>query len=175
MRRIIISLLAALGSCGLSFSQRPSEVTVAVRVLDYKSGHPAKGRKVALSTAPVPENNRDWVIAKTKKGGVAWFTIREPLPTILWIDPEAGSSANFSCTQSDAELDLHGARYEVHFSGVLHPATSRVLQQGIVGRFANNPLCQPHTSLIPPEQPRVIVIFTRHLSPWLEFRRLWEY
>jgi hypothetical protein len=170
-----VSLLAVLGSCGFSFSQRPSEVTVAVRVLDYKSGHPARGRKVAISTVLVPENNRDWVIAKTKKGGVALFTIREPLPIILWIDPEAGSSANFSCTRADAELDLHGVRNEVHFSGVLHPATFQVLQRGIVGTFTNNPLCQPHTPLIPPQRPGVIVIFTRHLSPWLEFRRLWEY
>jgi len=142
-----------------------------IRVLDYKSGYPAKGRKVALSTAPIIRNDHDWMLAKTSKDGMALFTIKEPLPQLLRIDPEAGSFANWSCTQSDAELDVSGVRLEVDFSGVLHLATSQVLQQGVVGRFTKNPLCQPHMFSIPPERPGVIVIFTRHLSPWLRFRR----
>ena len=133
-----------------------------VRVLDYKSGHPARGRKVALSTAPVIRNDHDWVIAKTRKDGVALFTIKEPLPTILRIDPEAGSFPNFSCTQSDAQFDN---------SGVLELLTSQVLEHGIVGNFTNNPLCQHHVSSSPTAQPGVIVIYTRHLNPWLIFQR----
>jgi hypothetical protein len=171
MRRTIIGLMVVLGNCGLSFSQGSSEVTVMIRVLDYKSGHPSKGRKVALSAAPIIRNDHDWVIAKTSKDGVASFAIKEPLPQLLRIDPEAGSFANWSCTQSDAELEVSGVRLAVDFSGVLHLATSQVLQQGVVGRFTKNPLCQPHTSSIPPERPGVIVIFTRHLSPWLILRR----
>jgi hypothetical protein len=172
MCRIIIGMLVLLGSCGLSFSQKPSEVTVMIRVLDYKSGHPARDRNVALSTVPINRNVHDWVIAKTRKDGVASFTIKTPLPAVLWVDPEAGSFRNFSCTQSDSELDFPGgARIQVDFSGVLHLATSEVLHQGIVGRFTKNPLCQPHMSSIPPEQPGIIVIFTRHLNPWLTLRR----
>ena len=172
MRRIIIAMLVLLGSCGLSFSQTPSEVAVTIRVLDYKTGHPARGRNVALSTVPTNRNFHDWVIAKTGKDGVASFTIKTPLPATLWIDPEAGSFRNFSCTQSDSELDFpNGVRIQVDFSGVLHLTTSEVLQQGIVGRFAKNPLCQPDTFSVPPEQPGIIVIFTRHLSPWLTLRR----
>src|SRR5215470_8511125 len=146
-----------------------------IKVLDYKSGHPARGRKVALSTVSGNRNDHDWVIRKTRKDGTAIFTVNEPLPTILWIDPEGGVPANFSCTQSDAELDFPGKRIEVDFSGVLHLATSQVVQQGVVGRFTKNPLCQPHTPSIPSEKPGLVVIFTRHLSPWVTVRRLWEY
>jgi len=162
MCRIMISLLVVLGNCGFLFSQRPSEVTAMIRVLDYKSGHPAKGRKVALSTAPIIRNDHDWVIAKTSKDGVALFTIKEPLPEIVRIDPEAGSFANWSCTQSDARFD---------FSGVLELATSQLLEQGVVGTFTSSPLCQHHVSSSPTAQPGVIVVYTRHLNPWLKFRR----
>ena len=134
-----------------------------IRVLDYRSGHPARVRKVALSTAPEIRSDSDWVIARTRKDGMAWFTIKEPMPQLLLIDPEAGSFANWSRTlSSDAQFDN---------SGVLELATSRVLHQGVVGRFTKHPLCQPHTSSIPPEQPGIIVIFTRHLNPWLTLRR----
>jgi hypothetical protein len=134
-----------------------------VQVLDYKSGHPARGRKVALGTASKIRRDHDWVTTRTSKDGMALFMIKEPMPPRLLIDPEAGSFASFSCTlSSDAQSDN---------SGVLELATSQVLQQGMVGRFTKNPLCQPHTSSTPPERPGVIVIFTRHLSPWLQFRR----
>src|SRR5215469_10837138 len=162
MCRIIISLLVVLGTSRLSFAQ-PSEVTVMIRVLDYKSGHPSRDRKVALSTAPEIRSDRDWVTAKTSKDGVASFTLKEPVLQHLLIDPQAGSLANWSRTlSSDAQFDN---------SGVLELATSQVLRQGIVGRFTKHPLCQPHTSSIPREHPGVIVIFTRHLNPWPTFRR----
>jgi hypothetical protein len=142
-----MSLIIVAASCGLSFSKGGSQVTVMVRVLDYRTGHPARGRRVAISTAPTIRNDHDWLISKTGKDGVALFKIKEPMPRLLRIDPEAGSFANWSCTQSDARFDL---------SGTLELATSQVLGQGVIGNFTNSPLCRHHVSLIPAAKPGVI-------------------
>ena len=162
MSRTLMNLIVVVASCGLSFSQGGSQVPVMARVLDYRSGHPARGRRVAISTAPAIRNDHDWVISKTGKDGVALFTIRDPMPKLLRIDAEAGSFANWSCTRSDARFDL---------SGALELETSQVLGQGVVGNFTNGPLCQHHVSSIPTAKPGVIVIYTRHLNSWLRFRR----
>jgi hypothetical protein len=131
-------------------------------VLDYRNGRPALGRKVGLLVAPANAKNDDWLVAKTGKDGVASFRITGPLPQTLRVDPVAGSFANWSCTRSGAKLD---------FWGVLDLETSEVVQRGVVGEFTNHPLCQHHTSANPAARPGEIVIYTRHLNPWLTFRR----
>ena len=90
------------------------------------------------------------------------FTIKEPLPNVLRIDPEAGSFSNWSCTKSDAKFD---------FSGVLDLETSAVMQRGVVGDLTKHPLCQHRVSSTPTAQPGEIVVYTRHLNPWLTFRQ----
>jgi hypothetical protein len=160
MSRILVTFLVVAASYSPSFSQTPSEVRV--RVLDYRNALPARGRKVGLVVAPANAKNDNWLIAKTNRDGVASFRISGSLRQTLRVDPEAGSLANWSCTRSNAEFD---------FSGVLDLETSEVLQHGVVGELTNHPLCQHHTSSTLTARPGEIVVYTRHLNPWLTVRR----
>jgi hypothetical protein len=158
--RALITFLIVAASCNLSFSQTLSEVRVGV--LDYRNGRPARGRKVGLLVAPANAKNDNWIIANTNRDGVASFHITGPLPQTLHVDPEAGSFTSWSCTRSDAKFG---------FTGVLRLETSEVLQRGVVGELTNHPLCQHHISSTAAARPGEIVIYTRHLNPWLTFRR----
>jgi len=149
MLRILASLIVVGVSCGLSFSQGPS--VVQVRVLDYKTGHPAKNWKVGLLIGS------NWLKAETAKDGFASFRISGPLPQSLTIDPEAGSWSDWGCSSKE------------NFQ------TSEVLQRGTIAEFSQHPLCQHHTVSTAAANPGEIVIYIRHLNPWLTFRRvMWE-
>jgi hypothetical protein len=149
MFRILGSLTIVAVTCGLCFSQAPSEVKV--RVLDYRTGHPAARWKVGLL---VRDN---WVVAKTAKDGVAMFRISEPLPQTVTIDPEAGSWSEWACSDK----------------GIFQ--TSEVLQHGFGTGFLQHPLCRHHTASDVIPRNGEIVIHVRHLNPWLTLRRvLWE-
>lgn len=136
-------------SSGLCFSQASSDVKI--RVLDYTTGHPAKRWKVGLFTG----NN--WLVAKTAKDGLASFRITGPLAQTLSIDAEAGWWSEWSCSDK----------------GIFQ--TSEVLQRGVVTGFLQHPLCQHHTLSTATAHAGEIVMYVRHLNPWLTFRRvLWE-
>lgn len=147
--RILASMIVVAVSCGLSFSQVLSEVKV--HVLDYRTGHPAKGWKIGLLIG------NSWIAGETAKDGLALFHLSEPIPQTLSIDPEAGGWSQWSCSDK----------------GIFQ--TSEVLQHGVVTGFLQHPLCQHHTPLHPAPHAGEIVIYIRHLNPWLTFRRvLWE-
>lgn len=148
MLRVFICLMVAVWSCGFAFSQSVSEVRVLV--LDYRTGNARKGWRVGLLVGS------DWQLARTGKDGVALFSIGKIFPKTLKIDAEAGSWSEWSCTNEQS--------FE----------TSEVLERGTVARLLSHPLCRNHTSSIP-ALPGVVVIYGRHLNPWLTFRRvLWE-
>lgn len=90
-------------------------------MLDYPNGRPARGRKVGLLISPANAKNDNWLVVKTRGDEVASFPITGPLPQTLYVDLEAASFANWSCTRSDAEFD---------FSRVLDLETSEILQRG---------------------------------------------
>ncbi len=142
-------LLFAVGTCACSFSQSVSEVKV--RVLDYRTGHPKKGWRVGLLLG------EDWQSGRTGKDGIALFRVQTILPKTLSIDAEAGSWSEWSCTNQQS-FD-----------------TSEVLQGGMVAPLLSHPLCRQPTASIPTIQAGEVVIYVRHLNPWLTFRRvLWE-
>lgn len=146
MSRILTSLLVVALSCGFSFAQDDLH-EVKVHVLDYRTGHPVKGWEVGLLS----------LTAKTEKDGVALFRIAGPLPPILSVNPEAGGWSEWSCT------DFQSLQ------------TTEVLQSGVEGKFLKHPLCREHVSSTTTPHGGEIVIYVRHLNPWLTFRRvLWE-
>ena len=148
MLRILTSLTVMIVS-GLSFSQVSSEVQV--RVLDYRTGQPAKHWKVGILAG------NDWLKAETATDGLASFRISGPLPQTLSVDPEAGSWSEWGCSDK----------------GIFQ--TSEVLQRGAVTGFLQDPLCQHHTLSTAIGHPGEIVIYIRHLNPWLTLRRvMWE-
>ena len=163
MWRTLAAMLVVLEICGFGYAQNQREMAVIVLVLDYRSGHPVAGRPVALSLAAEIRKTDNWLIKKTDRNGVASFRIKVPPPEIFRVDPEAGSWAEWSCTQSYLGAD---------FSGALELATSEVLNRGVVGDITHHPLCQPHVSSRPTAKPGIIVVYTRHLNPWLRFRRI---
>lgn len=152
--RILIVFLAVVASCDLAFSQIASDVRV--RVLDYRTGRPAGGRKVGLMIVPTNAKDGKWVVAMTGRDGVASFRILGALPQTLRVDPEAGVLANWSCTTRRV-LDL---------------SASDVLRRGFVGELTNHPFCRHHTSSTPVPRPGEIVVYIRRLNAWLAFRRL---
>jgi hypothetical protein len=138
-------VLSSIGS-NVCWAQAATEVRV--RVLDYRTGLPVKGRLVGLESAAIGQ----WSVATTDKDGVATFQLSNPLPQVLTIDSEV-TLANWSCTE----------RREFQ--------TSEVLERGIVGGFEDHQLCKVHTPTLAVAQPGEIIVYTRHLNAWLTFRR----
>lgn len=149
MKGILASLLIVAACCSFSFPQSLDQVKV--RVLDYRTGKPAKQWEVRLLTG-----NRS-LVAVTAKDGAALFPTTGPLPDTLSVDPEAGSWSQWSCAD----------RWIFR--------TSDVLQHGVVAGFLQHPLCRQHMTSTATTVAGEIVIYARHLNPWLTFRRiLWE-
>jgi hypothetical protein len=146
MRRVptIWFVLAATSFC---WAQTTTEVRV--RVLDYRTGHPAEGRTIGLLDS-VPR--RHWLIARTGRDGVATFHLSSSLPQTLTIDPEVTLSY-WSCSRQQEF------------------GTSEVLQHGVVGDFEDHPLCKDHTSSVGVALAGEIVVYARRLNEWLRFRR----
>lgn len=149
MFRVFTSIVVVVMTCGFSFSQTASDLKV--RVLDWKNGRPVAGWKVGLLAGD------KWLVTKTAKDGVASFRVAEPMPQKLTIDGEAGSWSEWSCS-ANGEFE-----------------TSEVLQHGVVTGILHHPLCQRNTASTSAAHTGEIVLYVRHLNPWLTFRRvLWE-
>lgn len=149
MSRIVTGLLVIAVSCGLSFSQ--SRTKLEVRVLDNRTGHPVNGWKVGLLAG------NSWMVTRTAKTGEAAFSIPDPVPPTLGIDPEAGGWSEWSCTLKSSFQ------------------TAEVWQTGVVGKLLAHPLCRNHIALTAAAHAGEIVIYVRRLNPWLTLRRvLWE-
>jgi hypothetical protein len=147
--RQALAIWFVLFSTGFSVCWAQATTELRVRVLDYKTGRPAKGRSVGLLDNAAIHH---WLLAKTDKDGVATFHLSNSLPQILTIDPEV-TLANWSCSKH-------------HEFG-----TSEVLQHGMVGDFDDHPLCKGHTYSVAVARPGEIVVYTRRLSEWLRLRR----
>jgi hypothetical protein len=154
MRPIGAILLVVVGlASGPCWAQVLAEVRV--RVLDYKTGRPVQQRTVGVL---LPDNEGQirndsvTMLEKTGRDGVAVFRFTQPLPPTLWIIA-AYTMADWSCTE----------RQEF--------GTTEVLEHGAVGDLTAFWLCEHHTSSTAIAQPGEVVVYTRHLNPWLRFRR----
>jgi hypothetical protein len=145
MRQIIINLLIVLGSYGLSFSQKPSAVTVMIRVLDYKSGRPVKHHRIGLLLGSVADR-RDWTHHIVKKTTCS------------------DGTAVFELSSLPSEMSLVENGMEVTFP------TAEVIGRGAVAysydAYSNRPLPWPIV-----KQPGELVVYTHRYNPLQRFTR----
>jgi hypothetical protein len=153
--RVLLFICAGLWMSASTLSQgqsAPPAPSVRVRLLDYKTGRPLKGRYVQLTLSdPSGNYGPDAVLLKGKTGadGVVVFrpkAIPSPRVDVVTLD-------DMPCTAPEEF------------------ATDVIVQQGIVGTQADVPFCKPHTSPIPNPRPGEVVFYAHRLNLWQRFRR----
>jgi hypothetical protein len=152
--------LICAGFCtAAAFSQcqkAPTAPEIRVRVLDYKTGRPLKGRHVWLTLSDPDGQYRNDVPmeAKTGANGAAVFRFQTLLsPRILVVTPD-----DFECTEPEP-------------AGF---ATETIVQHGIVGNLIDTPLCKPHISEFPNPRQGELVFYAHRLNLWQRIRRAIE-
>jgi hypothetical protein len=152
-------LLLAVGfftvGFGVSSGQTaPAPANIRVRLLNYKTGRPLKGRYVALSlSSPDGKYLRaDVVREKTDADGVARFWFEATPPPRLWV----------------VALDDYACAEQEEF------ATADILQHGIAGSYADDSHCKPHASSLPNPQPGEVVFPVHRLNLWQRILRGFE-
>ena len=133
--------------------QAPSNI--CVRLLNYKTGLPLKGRYVelALSGSDGKFPLRAEVLrAKTDANGVAGFQFGVSPAQRVWVI----ALDDYKCAK-DAEF-----------------ATTDILQHGIAGSFVDDIRCKPHAFSLPSPQPGEVVFPVHRLNLWQRFLRGFE-
>lgn len=127
----------------------PGTAQILVRALDYKTGRPLKGNRIAIwlsdSAGQIQPDKSEKIIQSTSSDGGAIFHVKEPLPPKMTIDTD--SLGDWNCA----------ATWRV--------ATSEILQRGIVGQHTPDAECReekspPATSATPGE----VVIYVHQLG-----------
>jgi hypothetical protein len=130
----------------------PTAPEIRVRLLNYKTGRPMKGRYVQLTLFdPDGQLSSDAALMKGKTGadGIAAFRLKtKPAPRIAVVALD-----DYPCTEPE-EFKADG-----------------ILLHGIVGSFADIPYCKPHTSSLPNPQPGEVVFYVHRLNLWQRIRR----
>jgi hypothetical protein len=149
--------LVCAGFCtATAFSQgqkTPTSPEIRVRLLDYKTGRPLKGRMVWLTLSDHDGQYRSIVPMEGDTGadGIAVFRFKTvPPPRILVVPPE-----DHACTEPEP-------------AGF---ATEAIVQYGIVGNLFDEPLCKPHISEFPNPRPGELVFYAHRLNLWQRIRR----
>jgi hypothetical protein len=151
------SFLICIGFCtAAAFSQdrpTPTAAEIRVRLLDYKTGRPLKGRHVWLTMSDRDGEYRTTVAleGKTAADGAAAFLFKTvPPPRILVVTPD-----DYECTEPEP----------AGFS------TEAIVHYGIVGNLTDVPLCKPHTSEFPNRRPEELVFYAHRLNLWQRIHR----
>lgn len=154
MRRFF---LICIGFCtAAAFSQgqpAPTTAEIRVRLLDYKSGRPLKGRHVWLTLSDRDGEYRTTVAMEGKTGadGAAAFVFKTVPPLrILVVTPD-----DYECTEPEP----------AGFS------TEQIVHYGIVGNLTDVPLCKPHTSEFSNPRPGELAFYVHRLNLWQRIRR----
>ena len=153
-------LLIGLLATGAPLSRSESSASTAqirIRALDYKTGRPLKGHRIAIwlsdSTGQIQYHESEKLIRSTDKDGRAIFEIKEPLPPQVMVDTDSLPDWNCSATWQ--------------------LTTSEILQRGIVGQYTSDPKCRKKAS--PPAAspvPGEVVIYVRQLGVLGRLHRL---
>ena len=155
LRKVPLTLLLACLLCQ-GQSTYPT-VKIRVRALDYKTGRPLKGHRIAMwlsdTTGQIQPHKSEKLIQSTSSDGGAIFNVKEPLPPKMTIDTD--SLQDWNCA----------ATWRV--------ATSEILQRGIVGQYTPDAECSekkspPATSPTPGE----VVIYVHQLGVLGRLHRL---
>lgn len=154
MRRFLLVLTAfSIMGSGISSGQScPIAAEIRLRLLNYKTGLPLKGRYVDLVLSG-PDgkypNRAEVVRGKSDSDGVVMFTFKTAPPPRVQVLP----------------LDDYECAAEVEFS------TADILQHGIAARFADDSRCKPHASSLPDPKPGEVVFPVHRLNLWQRFWR----
>jgi hypothetical protein len=133
--------------------QAPSNIRV--RLLNYKTGLPLKGRYVELAlSGPDGKSplHADVMRAETDANGVAGFRFEVTPLQRVWV----------------IALDDYECAKDVEF------ATADILQHGITGSFVDDIRCKPHASSLPSPQLGEVVFPVHRLNLWQRFLRGFE-
>jgi hypothetical protein len=149
MRRLRLTAVGFLivGS-GVSLGQTASALlNLRVRLLNYKTGRPLKGRYVELVLSG-PDgkfpNRPELMRAETDTNGVAEFRFETMSPPRVWI----------------LTLDDYPCAEQEQF------ATADIHQHGIAVSYADDSRCKPHAATLPSPQPGEVLFPVRRLNLW---------
>ena len=141
-----------VGSGVSSGQTAPAPANIRVRLLNYKTGLPLKGRYVELVLSG-PDGKfplrAEVVRAETDANGVAVFWFDATPPPRVWV----------------VALDDYVCAEHVEF------ATADILQHGDAGSYADDSRCKPHPSSLPNPQPGEVVFPVHRLNLWQRIRR----
>ncbi len=154
MRRLLLMAVGLLivGS-GVALGQTASApVNLRVRLLNYKTGRPLKGRYVELALSG-PDgkfpNRPELMRAETDANGVAEFRFETMPPLRVWV----------------LSLDDYPCAEQVEF------ATAEIHQHGIAAGYADDSRCKPHPTNLPNPQPGEVLFPAHRLNLWQRFVR----
>jgi hypothetical protein len=127
---------------------------IRVQLLDYKTGHPVRGRHILLTLANA---NGKYALdavpleGKTGADGAATFRFKtERAPRIWVVTPD-----DFECSEPRPR------GYD----------TDAIIQQGIIGNIVGVQLCRHHTSTLQETHPGELVFYIHRLNLWQRIRR----
>jgi hypothetical protein len=152
MRRLLwasVSLL--LITSGFALGQSSSVTArIRVRLLDYKTAKPLKGRwaSLSLSNSAGRYLRAESLTERTDANGVAVFCFRTDPPPRVWIALD-----DYSCAEHQEF------------------ATADILQNGVAGGYVDDDRCKPHASSLPAPTPGEVVLPVRRLNLWQRFWR----
>jgi len=154
-RGLQTALITGLTVAALYGQTASPPVDIRVRLLDYKTGRPMKGRFVQLTLSdPSGQYSHGAVLMKSKTGanGVVAFRFKiMPPPRVMVVALD-----DYPCTEPEEF------------------ATEEIFQRGIVGSHADVPYCTPHIASIPNPRPGEVVFYVHRLNLWQRIRQSME-
>jgi hypothetical protein len=128
---------------------------IRIRLLNYKTGLPLKGRYVELALSG-PDGkfplHANVIRAETDANGVAGFQFGVSPAQRVWVI----ALDDYECAK-DAEF-----------------ATADILRHGIAGSFVDDIRCKPHAFSLPSPRPGEVVFPVHRLSLWQRILRGFE-
>jgi hypothetical protein len=147
-----LALMAGMAVAALYGQTASPPADIRVRLLDYRTGRPLKGRYVQLTLSnPNGQFGPDAVLIRSKTGadGEAAFRFKAvAAPTVMVVALD-----DYPCTEPEEF------------------ATEEIFQRGIVGKHADIPYCMPHTTSIPSPRTGEVVFYVHRLSLWQRIHR----
>ena len=159
---VYAAMIVAISTTGLP----QATVEFRVRILDSKTHHPLKSRRVQIT----PMDGKSYSdaplqVGRTQSDGVAIFRVKEPVPLFIGILDLNG----YGCTEGE----VFPTR-DIIQSGVVAPSWIPIGKQDPKLKKVDQ-WCMPDPNAAQPQaRPGEIIFFVHPLNLWWRLRRDWE-